>query len=176
MRRIWNFPLPTISAVDGYALAGGFELSQLINLVVATTDVNFRYPIVRGTGTPPVFFLPFVVDNRTARELLFTGRFVSGTEAVDIGLANWVVEPDQLERAVEDLIDDILRVPSDLLYLNKRMMNRALDIMGCSSVVEQGHDLHITGHGTPSVREFSRRVREDGLAEALEWRDSIRKD
>jgi enoyl-CoA hydratase len=171
MKRIWDFPLPTIGAVDGYALAGGFELSQMLDIVIASEDAEFGYPITRGTGTPPVFFLPFVVDNRTARELLFTGRHVSGEEAAEVRLANRVVPVSDLDEAVDDVVEQVLRVPSDLLYLNKRMMNRALDIMGYTAAVEQGHDLHVTGHTAPSVIEFGRRVEEDGLQAALEWRN-----
>jgi hypothetical protein len=55
-------------------------------------------------------------------------------------------------------------------------MNRTLDIMGYSASVERGHDLHITGHETNSVKEFFKRIEEDGLAEALDWRNTSIKD
>jgi enoyl-CoA hydratase len=171
LKRIWDYPIPTIGAVDGYALAGGFELSQVLDIVVASTNAEFGYPIVRGTGTPPVFSLPFKVGNRLAREMVLTGRFVSGEEAAEVGLANRVIPPEDLEEAVATFIKQILKVPSDLLYLNKRLMNRSMDIQGFTSVLEHGHDLHITGHASPSVNEFFRRVREDSLKDALTWRD-----
>ena len=176
MKRVWDFPLPTVGAVDGYALAGGFELSQMLDIVIAAEGAEFGYPISRGTGTPPMFFLPFVVDTRTARELLLTGRHVPAEEAASIGLANRVVPPGQLDDAVEEMLERLLRVPSDLAYLNKRLMNRTLDIMGYSSAIEQGHDVHITGHTAPSVVEFGRRVEEEGLEAALAWRDEAVKD
>lgn len=176
MHRIWDFPMPTIGAINGYALAGGFELSQMTDIVIASEQAEFGYPIVKGTGTPPVFFLPFVVNNRISRELLFTGRHVEGDEAVEIGLANRVVDHDQLEAETNEMLDQVVKAPSDLLYLNKRQMNQTLDIMGYSTAVERGHDLHITGHGADSVQEFSRRVQEDGLKAALDWRNNTVKD
>jgi enoyl-CoA hydratase len=176
MKRVWDFPLPTVGAVNGYALAGGFELSQMLDIVIASEEAEFGYPIARGTGTPPMFFLPFVVDIRTARELLLTGRHVPGEEAATIGLANRAVPSGELDDAVDEVLEQVLRVPSDLAYLNKRLMNRTLDIMGYSAAIEQGHDVHITGHTAPSVIEFGRRVEEDGLQAALEWRDEAVKD
>lgn len=176
MRRLWDFPKPTIGAINGYALAGGFELSQMLDLVIASERAEFGYPIIRGTGTPPVFFLPFVVENRLARELIFTGRHVEGEEAADVGLANRVVDHDELIEATNAMIEEVVKAPSDLLYLNKRQMNRTLDIMGYAAAIERGHDLHITGHDTDSVAEFFERRDEEGLKAALEWRNTTIKE
>jgi enoyl-CoA hydratase len=176
MLSLWDFPVPTIAAINGYALAGGFELSQMVDIVVAAESAEMGYPIIRGTGTPPLFFLPYVVPNRVAREMLLTGRTVSGEEAKRIGLANKVVPDQELVGAVNDYLDQFMKAPADLLYLNKKQMNRTMDLMGYTNSVERGHDLHILGHEAPSVKLFHKLRKEEGLQEALQWRNKSDKD
>lgn len=176
MERLRTFPKPTVSAVDGWALAGGFELSQMADIVIATEGAGFGYPIIRATGTPPTMFLPFVVGNRTARELVLTGRIVEGEEAAEIDLATRCVPEGELDAAVGETVERLLKVPSDMLFLAKRQLNTTMDIMGYADAVERGQDLHMIGHETPSSAEFSRRVQEEGLQAALSWRDETEKE
>ena len=176
MERVRTFPKPTIAAVDGWALAGGFELSQMVDIVIATEDAEFGYPIVRATGVPPTMFLPYVVGNRMARELILTGRTVGGEEAAEIDLANRCVPGADLDDAVAEMVEHVLKVPSDMLFIAKRQLNTTLDLQGYADAVARGQDLHMIGHETPSSHEFSRRVREEGLQAALRWRDGTVKD
>lgn len=168
---IWDFPKPTIAQVHGYAVAGGCELALMCDITIAAEDAQIGFPIVRGTGTPPVQIYPWLVGMKRAKELLFTGDTTSGAEAAQIGLINRAVPGDQLEETVMTLARRIAQVPADLLWLTKAGINRAFEIMGFRNAILNGFDIHIIGHHSTSVMEFHRIRQERGLREALKWRD-----
>lgn len=91
-----NLPMPTIAAVRGYALAGGTELAIACDLRVAGTNAVFGVPEVKigiFPGAGGVLRLPPLIGLGNARDLLFTGRQVSASEALLMGLVTRVVEP-----------------------------------------------------------------------------------
>ncbi|WP_205745649.1 enoyl-CoA hydratase/isomerase family protein [Egibacter rhizosphaerae] len=85
---------PTIAAVDGYAIAGGFELAMACDLRVAGRGSQFGMPEAqRGLGANfASVVLPRLVPRGIALELLYTGRFASAEEAERWGLVNSLVE------------------------------------------------------------------------------------
>jgi len=98
-------PCFTIAAVSGYALGGGCELSMACDYRIASTKAVFGQPeillgiIPGGGGTQR---LPRLVGASRAKEIMATGRQVKAEEALSIGLANEIVEPDSLmARALE---------------------------------------------------------------------------
>lgn len=85
---------PLIAAIEGYALAGGFELALACDLVVAADDSKFGIPEVkRGliAGAGGLMRLPRQIPARVAMELALTGDFVSAQRAYELGLINRVV-------------------------------------------------------------------------------------
>ncbi|WP_284450216.1 crotonase/enoyl-CoA hydratase family protein [Spongiibacter tropicus] len=87
---------PLIAAVEGYALAGGFELAIACDLVVAASDAKFGIPEVkRGlvAGAGGLLRLPRQIPSRIAMELALTGDFISAERAYELGMINRVVEP-----------------------------------------------------------------------------------
>jgi enoyl-CoA hydratase/carnithine racemase len=104
--RLAYFPRPTIAAVRGYALGGGFELVMACDLRVAGTDAQFGLPeITLGSvpGSGGVQRLPLLVGPTRAKELIFTGRRLLAAEALAWGLVNQVVPPDQVLSAASAL-------------------------------------------------------------------------
>ena len=98
-------PRPTIAAVSGWCLAGGFELALWCDLRIATegstlgfTERRFGVPLIDG-GTQR---LPRIVGLGRALDLILTGRLVHADEALRIGLLTEIVPPGRhLERALE---------------------------------------------------------------------------
>ena len=88
--------MPTIAAVEGYCLAGGFELALACDLVVTSREAVFALPETRVgifPGGGGARLLAWAVGAARARDLILTGRRLSGDEAASWGLAARVTEP-----------------------------------------------------------------------------------
>jgi enoyl-CoA hydratase len=86
---------PLIAAVEGYALAGGFELAISCDLIVAADNAKFGVPEVKrglAAAAGGLMKLPRQIPSRLAMELALTGDFISTQRAYEIGLINEVVE------------------------------------------------------------------------------------
>ena len=94
---------PLIAAVEGYALAGGFESMLACDLVVAARDAKFGLPEVKrglAAAAGGLMRLPRLIPQRIAMEVALTGDMVSAERLYQYGLINTLVEPGQaLEEA-----------------------------------------------------------------------------
>src|ERR1700749_1109139 len=109
--RAFNLGKPTIAAVEGYAVAGGFELSISCDFCIAADDAkigdfHIRRALFGGAG--PIYRLPRYIGLRKTKELLFTGKLLSGKEGYDWGLANVSVPADQMDQAIADFAETML--------------------------------------------------------------------
>ena len=99
---------PTIAAVNGAALAGGFLLAQTCDLCVASTTAVFGITEVRvGRGSPWAAPLPLMIPRRVAIELALTGAPLSAQRAYEIGFVNQLAEPADLRQAAQSLAEQI---------------------------------------------------------------------
>lgn len=94
-RRVEEIQVPTIAAIDGFALGGGCELAMACDIRVAGKSSKLGQPevalgIIPGAGA--IQRLPRLVGFGRAKELIFTGRIIDADEAERIGLVNRVVE------------------------------------------------------------------------------------
>lgn len=95
---------PTIAAVNGLALAGGFLLVQTCDLVVAAEHARFAISEVKvGRGAPWAAPLPWLVPPRVAMEMLLTGDLLSAERAREAGLVNHVVPAGELREVTQHL-------------------------------------------------------------------------
>ncbi len=95
---------PLIAAVDGYALAGGFEIALACDLIVANKDSKFGIPEVKrglAAAAGGLVRLPRQIPQRLAMELALTGDFVSAQRAYEMGLINRIVEGVALDGALQ---------------------------------------------------------------------------
>lgn len=101
-----RFPLPLVAAVNGAALAGGFDLAVMCDLRVAARDAWFSHPELTFTE---VVYGPLhdLIGGGVARELVLTGRRVDADEAYRIGLVNSVVERSDLLDVARGLAEEI---------------------------------------------------------------------
>jgi enoyl-CoA hydratase len=171
--RVWRCPKPVIAQVHGWCLAGGLELAMACDLVVAADDARFGEPEIRYGSAPVTLLMPYLVGQKKTRELLLTGDHVDATEAERIGLVNRIVPAGELPAAVDTLADRLARTPPEVMALNKRILNRAMEAAGFLEAVEAGLDLGaiVNAAGTPEQEAWDEIVRRDGLKAALAWRD-----
>jgi enoyl-CoA hydratase len=109
--RLERVTKPTIAQVQGVAAGGGCAIALCCDLRVATPDSTFGVPIARTLGNclsaDTCNRLIGVMGPARFKELMFTGRFIRGAEAHDLGLVNRVAGPDDIDRVVRELATEI---------------------------------------------------------------------
>ena len=126
-----RIPKPTIAAITGYALGGGCELALCCDLRVAGENAKLGQPeiqlgIIPGAGGTQR--LPRLVGPARAKELIFSGRFVSAEEALHIGLVDRVVPDDEVYSAAMDMAEKFARGPAYALREDKEAIDRGLEV------------------------------------------------
>jgi len=121
---------PVIAAVNGFALAGGFEIMLACDLVIASQeaiigDQHINFGLVGPGGSTQR--TPRIVGIRKAKEIIFTGKWLSAQEAERIGLVNRVVPLDQLEVATNELANTLAEKSPVALRIAKMLINRAFE-------------------------------------------------
>lgn len=101
---------PVIAVVEGYALAGGFELALSCDLVVATDNARFglaeiNIGVIPGAGGPQR--LTRLMSRNKAKEILMTGDMISAADAQALGLVNRLTTAEGLEEELQQLLDTI---------------------------------------------------------------------
>ena len=126
MLAIQKLPVPVIARVQGIATAAGCQLVAQCDLAVASTDARFAVSGVNlglFCSTPSVPLLRNVAPKQ-AMEMLVTGDFISAQQALERGLVNRAVAPDQLDGEVEKLVSSILQKPRAALAMGKELFYR----------------------------------------------------
>lgn len=115
-----------LSAVNGYALGGGMELTLACDLRIASTRARFGQPEV-SLGLIPGFSgtqrLPRILGIGRAKELLFTGNIIDAEEAFEIGLVNKLVTPRDLLKETKKLALRITDQSSRAVGMIKQSIN-----------------------------------------------------
>jgi enoyl-CoA hydratase len=124
-------PIPTIAAVNGFALGGGCEVALACDIRVAAENATFGFPEV-GLGILPGMGgtqrLPRLIGPALAKELIFTGRRISAEEAREIGLVNRVVAEGEALDVARELADEISANGPLAVRHAKAAANRSLDV------------------------------------------------
>lgn len=127
LERIENMGKPVIAAINGFALAGGFEIMLAADLVIATEEAILGDQHVNGgfigAGGSP-YRLIFMVGLRMAKELVLTAKRLTGKEAEAIGLVNRAVPAGQLEAAVAEVAANLAEYSPVAVRFSKAIMNR----------------------------------------------------
>ncbi len=122
-----RYPLPLIAAVNGAALAGGFDLAVLCDLRIASSAALFAHP-ERTFGD--VVYRPLfdLVGGAVARDLCLTGRAIDAHEAHALGLVSRVVSPDELIGTAEEMASRIAAFPRELTIRTKAKINASVSV------------------------------------------------
>lgn len=157
-----SLPFPTLAAINGFALGGGLELALAADLRVAAEGARLGLPEV-GLGLIPGYGgtqrLPRLIGQGRALDLILTGRHVTASEALQLGLVNRVAE-DALAAALE-LAQTAAKNAPIALGLAKEAVVRGLDV-----TLTQGLEIEADLFGMAATTEDMR----EGTAAFLEKR------
>jgi methylglutaconyl-CoA hydratase len=123
-RSLYEFPKPTIAAVNGAAIAGGTGLALLCDFTLAIPEAKFGYTEVRIGFVPAIVatFLLRQVGEKIARDLLLTGRLFDAAEALKLGLINEIVPAEKLLDRARELALQLAENSPLSLFQTKRLL------------------------------------------------------
>jgi methylglutaconyl-CoA hydratase len=126
-RTLYDFPKPTIAAVNGAAIAGGTGLATLCDFTLAVPEAKFGYTEVRIGFVPAIVstFLVRQVGEKIARDLLLTGRLFDAAEALRIGLITEIVPAETLLKRAGELAGQLMENSPASLGYTKRLLSEA---------------------------------------------------
>ena len=125
---IMSVDVPVIAAINGAAIGAGFDLTNMCDIRLASSEAVFGETFVNlglVPGDGGAWFLQRLVGYQRAAELTFTGRVFKADEAKELGLLLDVVEPDELMSAAMALAETIAAKPPQALRYTKRLMQKA---------------------------------------------------
>lgn len=129
--------VPVIAVVHGHCLAGGCELLISCDLALAGNDAiigdqHANFGLIPGAGGTQR--LPRLIGLQKAKELLYTGRWLSGIEAEKYGLVLKACPPAELDHEAEKLAAEIVKKSSLGISHMKKLVNRGMQIDSCTAV------------------------------------------
>ena len=133
---------PMIAAVHGYALGGGCNLAISCDMVVAADNAVFGYPEVK-LGMPAAGVSPPLVHQigrKAAFELLVLCENIGAEKALEFGMINRIVAPDQLMAKATEIAEQLAGYDHDALWLTKQLIRRCAD-MSLPDALELGRDI-----------------------------------
>jgi enoyl-CoA hydratase/carnithine racemase len=150
--------IPVVAAVEGVAIAGGFELMQAADIVLVSDDAkiadsHINFGMVPGGGSTQR--LPRLVGRQIAMGLLLSGDRLSGPDAVRLGLAYHSFAPDDFEAGVLDFVTQLAGRDRAAVMTIKKLVNGAQQKSLARGLDDEIAAVvgHVTDHG---VNEFKR--------------------
>src|SRR5690348_6292655 len=127
-RAIYEFPKPTIAAVNGAAMAGGAGIATMCDFTLAVAEATFGYTEVRIGFLPAIVssVLVWQVGHKVARDLLLTGRVFEAAEAKHMNLVNEIVSPNRLLPRARELAAQLQENSPAALRATKKLLNNYL--------------------------------------------------
>jgi methylglutaconyl-CoA hydratase len=159
LRALYDFPKPTIAAVNGAAIAGGTGLATICDFTLAVPAAKFGYTEVRIGFIPAIVasFLLLQVGEKKARDLLMTGRLIEADEACSLGLATKVVPDAELMTEARNLAQSLLQNSPQAMARVKRLLSaftRASLDAEIAEAIEQNAEARQTPDFEEGIRAF----------------------
>ncbi|HXR20252.1 MAG TPA: enoyl-CoA hydratase/isomerase family protein [Steroidobacteraceae bacterium] len=173
--RFWNSPKPTIAAVHGYVLGGGFELAMACDMTIAAEGALFGEPEPKFGSGIVAMLLPWITGPKQAKEMLLFGNDrVSARQAYEMGLVNAIVTPQALTRELHAAAGRCAMLDAEAVRLTKLAINRSYSRMGLEDALRQALDIDaiIETTATEESRTFKAILAKDGVKAAVAWREA----
>jgi enoyl-CoA hydratase len=168
---LFHASTPTVCKVHGFCVAGGTDLALCSDLLVIAADAKIGYPPARVWGSPTTSLWAHRLGPQRAKRLLFTGDCLSGTEALDWGLAIEAPEPGLLDERTEILVERIARLPLNQLQMMKLLVNQSLYAQGLHQTQLIGTLFDGIARHTSEGYAFQQRAAQAGFRTAVRERD-----
>ena len=173
---IWELAKPVVAQIQGHCLAGGTELATVCDFRICAKDAKVGYPPVRAMTTMDMMWTPWHMPPTKAREFAYVGDSFSGEDMERLGWATYAVEKEDLDSFTEKFARRMSFVDNEMLMYSKRAVNRQYETMGIREALHSATEIQALSSGRAAAAEWGRRVRDDGLKAALEWRDGPFRD
>ncbi|HET7110362.1 MAG TPA: enoyl-CoA hydratase-related protein [Gemmatimonadales bacterium] len=146
-------PKPVVAVVQGRALAGGAGLATACDIVLASGRASLGYPEIRRGFVPAMVMtmLRRLVGERVAFDLVATGRVLSASEALEVGLVSRVVQEPALQNEAETLLAALVESSASALALSKQLLY-AQDGLSFAEGMALGARVNAAARATPDFR------------------------
>ncbi|MFI5009302.1 MAG: crotonase/enoyl-CoA hydratase family protein [Solirubrobacterales bacterium] len=162
---------PVVCKVHGFCVAGGTDMALCSDLLVIAADAKIGYPPARVWGSPTTSLWAARLGLQRAKRLLFTGDSLSGTEALEWGLAIEAPAAEDLDERTEILLERIARMPLNQLRMMKLLVNQEQMAGGLHSTQLLGTVFDGIARHTAEGHAFQQRAAEVGFRQAVRERD-----
>ena len=162
---------PVVCKVHGFCVAGGTDLALCSDLLVIEDTAKIGYPPSRVWGVPTTALWVHRLGLEKAKRLLFTGDCLSGTEAVQWGLAIECAPRAELDARFENLLSRIAKMPVNQLVMMKLMLNQSAFGGGLAQSQLLGTVFDGIARHTAEGFGFAKRASEAGFRQAVRDRD-----
>ena len=141
--KMWEMGKPVICQIQGYCLGGGCELMMPADYVISSDDCLIGEPQIQFGAASVYLMVP------------------------------WLTGLDELEQYVENLADKLIKMPPEIISVQKWGINKQFETMGIRTGLDMWLDytMYFRFFKTPEIEEFSRISNEKGVKAALKWRD-----
>jgi enoyl-CoA hydratase len=163
---------PVVCKVHGFCVAGGTDLALCSDLLIIEDKAKIGYPPARVWGVPTTSLWVHRLGLEKAKRLLFTGDCLSGSEAVQWGLAIESAPIEQLDARCENLLERIARMPINQLVMMKLLLNQTVMAQGLHTTQLLGTFFDGVSRHTQEGYAFQQRAAEVGFKQAVSERDS----
>jgi enoyl-CoA hydratase len=162
---IFNSRKPSVCVLEGYTTAGGFEIMINSDFAVAAEDAligdfHMRRALFGGAG--PIYRLPRIIGERRAKELMLSGKLLTGKEALEWGLINDCAPADQLDECVDRFVSQFTDKSPFQMSITKMTLNKSLDADTSTLMVMERLAVGVTLNSNDAA---------EGVAAFLEKRD-----
>jgi enoyl-CoA hydratase len=169
---IWRCHKPVIARVHGDAVAGGSDIALCSDIIIMNEKARIGYPPARVWGCPTTAMWVYRLGAEKAKQMLFTGDLISGKRAAEMGLVFEAVPLEELDEAVNRLVNRIKGVPKNQLMMMKMMVNQAYENMGLANTQTIATLFDGMARHSPEGIWFKERAEEVGFKQAVAERDS----
>lgn len=140
-----DLPKPTIAAVQGLCIYGGWMVASAMDLIVAADDARFLPAHFQ------YFSVPWELGPRQTKELLWKAEFLTAEQAHDLGFVNHVVPRAELDEFTDELAGQIARQDPFVASMIKRSVNEMQDHMGFRTAINAAHSTYMQIHAAGKV-------------------------